>query len=235
MQHILIVEDHAEQLKLLHDSIRNQYPSWDIQTARDYKEAERLLLASVNEKSLFTLFLFDIQLSSQAGDRSGFLLAQKLRQQPAYFKTPILFLTAIPDEIHFALSEFHCYNYITKPYTPKDILNQLEQLLLTGYLQNTLEFTDTNRIRHKVFIQDIFMVESKSHSVRIHTLHDTYTTREFSLKSISNILGDNFVQCHRKYIINKQSIQHYDRTSKYIQIGRLQIPVGRTYTKEINK
>lgn len=234
MHKILIVEDDTEQLNLLYDSIQNQYPDWNIRTAQTYEQAEELLQASVREPSYFTLFLFDIRLSSQNDDRSGFFLAQKVRKEPPYFMTPILFLTAVSDEMHLALSKFHCYNYITKPYTPEDILKQLEQMLLTGHLQNALEFTDINRIRHKIFINDIFMIESKSHAVMLHTSSGNYITREFSLESILKMLGNNFIQCHRKNIVNKKYINHYDKSSKYIQIDDILIPVGRTYAKKLN-
>lgn len=232
MQKILIVEDNEEQLKTLHDSIREKYPDWKIQIAKNYKTAMELLAASLQESSYFTLFLFDIQLSDD-NDRDGFTLAKYVRTAPPYFKTPILFLTSITSECSFALSEFHCYNYITKPYTTEAILCQLEQMLFTGYLQSSIEVSDTSRIRHKLFRHDIFAVETKSHTVILHTRTGNCTTRDFSLESILPVLGDSFFQCHRRYLVNRHYIQFYDKSSKFLQVEDLQIPVGRSYQKII--
>lgn len=228
MQKILIVEDNEEQLKTLHNSIREKYPDWKIQIAENYQTAKELLVVSLQKSSYFTLFLFDIQLSAD-NDRDGFTLAKYVRSVLPYFKTPILFLTSITSECNFALSEFHCYNYITKPYTTKTILCQLEQMLFTGYLQNTMEFSDTNRIRHKLFRHDIFAVEAKSHTIILHTRTGSYTTRDFSLESILPVLGNSFFQCHRRYIVNRQYVQCYDKSSKFLLVEDFQIPVGRSY------
>ena len=137
MQHILIVEDNNEQLNMLVSTIKNSYPSWVIDYASSYDEAVILIQRSVEEHP-FNLFLLDIQLAEDSSDRGGFLLAKEIRNIPNYYRTSILFLTSVHEASSFALSNFHCYNYITKPYTGIDILNQLEQMLLTGYLEKIL-------------------------------------------------------------------------------------------------
>lgn len=234
MHHVLIVEDNHSQCTLLQQTLKNQYPDWNIETANNYEDGLYKLNNSLQKKPLFTLFLLDVQLSTTKGDRGGFFLAKELRKHPSYYTTPILFLTAISDEGSFALSEFHCYNYIAKPYTSQDILHQIEQMLLTGYLQNTISIIDTDRIQHKLFINDVYMIEAKSHSIIIHTATDEFTTREYSLEKIQKLLSASFIQCHRKYIINKQYITCFDQTSRYIQVGSFRLPCGRTYINNIN-
>lgn len=215
MHRILIVEDDITQLELLKTTINNKYPDWVVETAYNYTSGKKLLDDSLSHNNPFSLFLLDIQLSGEEGDRGGFFLAKEVRKHSVYFKVPILFLTAISDEGSFALSEFHCYNYITKPYTMGDILQQLEQMLLTGYLENTLELLDTNRILHRVYINDILSVESKSHTLTVYTgTNGSFVTRAYTLEKILSILGSNFIQCHQRTIINKTHIITYDKASR---------------------
>ena len=134
MQKVLIVEDDTIQLNMLYQTIHDAYPSWNIFCVSDYAAADRLILDSLQKSASFTLFLLDIQLTKDIGNRDGFFLAKEIRQHSAYYQTPILFLTAVSDENYFALSNFHCYNYISKPYTDADIRYQLQQMLMTGYL-----------------------------------------------------------------------------------------------------
>ena len=236
MHKILILEDETAQRTMLYETIKNSYNDWEIIQADSYDSAKKLLEQSIKEQSHFTLFLLDVQLSDNAGDRGGFFIAREIRKQMPYFMTPILFLTAVSDEGSFALSQFHCYNYISKPYSSKDILFQIEQMLLTGYMQNMIQINDTTRIRHKIFINDIYTIESsKGHTITLSTKHGDYTTREYSLESIQDKLGENFIRCHRKTIINKQYLINYDKSSQFVQVNDKQISVGRTYMKKIEQ
>ena len=234
MHNILIVEDNYTQLESLKHTICNHYPNWNVKTASNYTDAKDLLNESITTGNSFSLFLFDIQLTQEPGDRGGFFLAKEVRKQPVYYKTPILFLTAVSDEGNFALSEFHCYNYITKPYTSSDILRQLEQMLITGYLEDTLEITDTNRIKHRIHCDEIYTIESKSHTLIMTTTHGSFTTREYTLENILKILNKNFIQCHRRFIINTTHIYTYDKASQYIKIGNYSVPIGRNYLKKFD-
>jgi len=78
-------------------------------------EAINVLRLSIEKENYFSLFLLDIQLSHEEGDRGGFIFANEIRKIPSYYMTPLLFLTAVSDENYFALSHYHCYNYIAKP------------------------------------------------------------------------------------------------------------------------
>ena len=233
MLNILIVEDDTEQLKLLTDIISRTYTEWVVKTAENYNTAKTYVDESIQTHSPFSLFLLDIPLTEQPGDRGGFFLAKEIRQHACYFRVPILFLTAISDEGSFALSEFHCYNYITKPYLPGDILFQLEQMLFTGYLETSLNINDTNRILHKVFINEIFAVESKSHVLVIHTLSGDIFTRDFTLEKFKKQLDYRFVQCHRRVIINKEFLKSYDRVCKYVKIENMSFPVSRSFQQNL--
>lgn len=229
MHNILIVEDDLTQLEALKKTIHDKYPLWKIYIADSFATAQNLIHDSVVNNNYFSLFLFDVQLAPEKDNRDGFLLAKNTRSHNAYYKTPILFLTAISDEAVYALTHFHCYNYISKPYTPQDIEFQLEQMSITGYINHAIEITDTSRIKHKIFFDDIVYAESKAHTVIIHCIHSSYITREFKLDEFNDLLDSNFIRCHKQYIINTNHINYYDRTSRYLHTQLTNLPVGRTY------
>lgn len=229
LQRILIVEDEPAQLQMLKNTIREKYAYWDIATADSYDTAMELIEESLTTGNHFTLFLMDIQLSKETGDRGGFLISEALRSHKAYFTVPILFLTALSDQGLYALSHFHCYNYISKPYTAADIIFQMEQMLFTGYLDNNFVFTDTDRIQHKLSTKDILLAESRSHTITIYAKGESYTTREYSLEQLSDTLGSPFVRCHKRFLVNGNLIENYDKVTKCINIKSHCIPVGRSY------
>ncbi|MBU5429849.1 LytTR family DNA-binding domain-containing protein [Kineothrix sp. MSJ-39] len=228
MQKILIVEDDPIQLEMLYETIHTRYPGWEIKKGSSFEAAHAFLQDSITANEYFTLFLLDIQLRKDPEDRSGFQLAQKIREISVYYKTPILFLTSVSEELSRALTQFHCYNFITKPYQRETVLEQLRQMLLTGYLQDVLDIADTQRIRHRIQPQDIRYVESRSHTIFIYTVYGCIQTREYSLSAIAQQLGTSFVRCHRRYLINPDHITGFDRSARYLLTGKDTIPVSQS-------
>ena len=105
MYQILIVEDNPAQLSMLEETIRNAYPTWNIHCANNYEEALHCIEHSIFDHKYYTLFLLDIQLTQDPTDRGGYTLAEEIRKNTPYFKTPLLFLTAaqllkLPFDVH---------------------------------------------------------------------------------------------------------------------------------------
>lgn len=233
MQHVLIVEDNNEQRNMLITTIKDKYPSWIIDYVDSYNEAFELIKYSIT-KTPFDLFLLDVQLTDNTNDRGGFLLAKEIRSIPIYYKTSILFLTGITDSSSFALSNFHCYDYVTKPYTREDILNRLEQLLLTGYLENSFTISDIDRIIHKVKSSDIIYVHSLGHLKTIYLKNSHICTRSYKFKEIIELSDGELVICHKGYLINPKYITSFDKLTRSVIIDSKSIPIGKKYINQIS-
>lgn len=234
MQKLLIVEDDDVQRITLHNSIQEFYPKWIVLSANNYDSALELLIQSTKECEYFSMFLLDIQLKQDKGDMSGFVLAEQIRSDTNYFKTPIIFLTSISEKTQFALATYHCYNYITKPYSTEDILYQIQQMLLTGYLEdNCIAITDTKRIIHRIPQKEIVYLEFKSHQVIFTTKQDEIISRGFSLNDLWNQLTRDFIQCHKKFIINLNYVNSYNKSNGYINVNGFILPVSRTYKSQL--
>lgn len=234
MQKLLIVEDDDVQRTALHESIQEFYPSWFVLSANNYESALELLLQSIEECEYFSMFLLDIQLKQDIGDMSGFVLAEQIRSDTNYYKTPILFLTSISEKTQFALATYHCYNYITKPYSTEDILYQIQQMLLTGYLEdNCIAITDTKRINHRIPQKEIMYLELKSHQVVFSTKQDEIVSRGVSMTELWNQLTKDFIQCHKKFIINLNFVNSYTKSNGYINVNGSILPVSRTFKPQL--
>ncbi|MCM1083309.1 MAG: LytTR family DNA-binding domain-containing protein [Clostridium sp.] len=236
MHNVLIVEDNLEQNKELHKCIHNTYPSWNITSAYNFEEAKKILEESIITNNYFSIFLLDIQLKNDPCDFGGFVLANEIRLQKAYYTVPILFLTCISEKIKYALSNFHCYNYITKPYSCNDIISQIQQMMLTGFLEaNSIIITDTSRIRHRVVQKDILYIESKSHMVILETNNGHIVSRKTNFSMFVEKLNNDFIQCHKKYIVNVNYIDNYDKANRLLCLNKHSIPVSRTYKKQVDE
>ena len=184
----------------------------------------------------FSLFLLDIQLSDDSSNRDGFNIANFLRKQSCYYKTPILFLTSVKSDIKIGLSNFHCYNYITKPYTRAQIINELKHMAITGILtEQSLVVTDTDGIRYYIRLEDLIMVTVKSHVLTLFTTIGKLYTRQYSLRTIQKVLPGDYVKCHKSYLININHVKDYDKTSRYICVGDENVPVSRNYADKLEE
>lgn len=230
MQTILIVEDDTLQLHALQNSIQQAYPDWTIHTATDIDTAQTFLNSSLDNNNFYSMFLLDINLVEGTSDESGFELAKSIRACSVYFKTPILFLTSFQNKTNFALSTFHCYNFIVKPYSADDILFEIKQMLLTGFLSNNcIMITDTYRITRRILLSDILYIEVSSHLLILHTKNGNVNTRDLTMSEIQQQLSENFVRCHRKFIVNLKYVDNYDRNNRYIHMKTITLPVSRGY------
>ena len=231
MQQILIVNNDIEQCIILKDTIHSAFPNWKIETAHCYSDGKLLVTESIQTNNCFTLFLLDKQLSRTQEDHSGYILAEYIRKNSEYFTTPMLFFANTSDDSLYALSKYHCYDFILKPYSPEQILEEIRQMFLTEVLKtNYLEITDTNRVVHLVSHDDILYFTSDApHILTIITKKISIHTREYTINGLLQKLGFPFVRCHRKFVINKIHLHYVDKCLKHLEVDEYNIPIGQTY------
>lgn len=229
MIRILIVEDNLIQAKALKDMLNQFFLDAKVTICSNYSNAEESIKESIVTRDVYSMFLLDIQLSDAPGDRGGYVLSNYIRSLKEYYTTPILFLTSIQDDSKYALNAFHCYSYISKPYSRDDLFSILTQMQVTGLLDTTLSFADIYRIAHNIVYSDIMYIKSKAHTTYIVTKKGTYPTRNYNITSLAQKLPSNFIRCHNSYIINKDYVENCDNLSNYVRVASESIPIGRHY------
>ena len=84
--------------------------------------------------------------------------------------------------------------------------------------------------------QEILYIENHNHTMYIHTINDdTHLTKAYSLSTLSEELDNDFIRCHKKYIVAIRQIRAYDKATAMITLGSLRLPVGRTFMPAFEK
>ena len=115
---ILIVEDDRFILEGLILSLKDE--GFELVSASSFKEASAMIEEKLNRMELI---LLDVTLP----DGSGFDLFQMIRRRS---DVPILFLTAIDDEIHKVMAlEQGADDYITKPFHIRELIARMRAVM----------------------------------------------------------------------------------------------------------
>ncbi len=116
---ILIVEDNLDLIDYLQDLLHNL--KYDAIVATDGKQAVDMAADQRPD-----LLLMDIVLP----EMNGLEAARRIRQQPESCSIPILAVTArvLPQAREQCLQS-GCNDYISKPFTPKELASRIEKLL----------------------------------------------------------------------------------------------------------
>lgn len=227
---ILILEDDLTQSDTIKKIIEDKYPQWEVYIARSYTEAKGLL-----EKYEFGLFLVDIELSKDQSGYDGLDFGKAIRKMPDYKNIPVLFLTVVTDKVLESLQEIHHGSYIVKPYLPGLLIETIEYLARMENNNKELFLKDSNGVYQKVNPKDINYLETNGKNITIHTNTYVVVIANYSVNKILQMLPGDFIRCHRKYIINKKKLVSYDKSTRIINLGHCNIPVGRKYKEELEK
>ncbi len=179
------------------------------------------------------LFCLDIQLE----DYNGIELAKKIRKLSTYTLTPIIFITAIPTRELIAYKETHCYDYIIKPFLENEIYEKISKIISFYKKNQDKDLNQELKLRFKgescvysVFQKDVIFIESLVRRLHITTTNEIFTTNVISLKSIAEQLGNDFIQCHKSFFVNKNYIKGLDYGKREVLLSNGEkIPCGRKY------
>lgn len=177
-----------------------------------------LYLKSTKIDLLFT----DIEM----GELNGLEVLNKLENKPM-----VVFISAHPKYAAESF-QFEPLNYIVKPVTEIDIItsiergyNRLKGVSTKGYIIIKSSYSKFIKILQK----DILFIESDKDYLKIVCIKDKYRTL-YRIKDFKLQLPHNFVQVHRSYIVNLNSIDSV--LNNTIEISDNQIPISRLYKKE---
>ena len=85
----------------------------------------------------------------------------------------------------------------------------------------------------KVMLADILYIESMKDYVKVITAETTIVTKQ-SISSVEAMLPENvFARTHRSFIVNLANIRSF--TNDLIEVGRVQVPVGKLYRNAVMK
>lgn len=178
----------------------------------------------------FELFILDIQLN----DYSGYELAKELRDIDKYKLTPIVFITAIPTRELMAFKEIHCYDYIIKPFKDEEVIETIGTIINYGINNKSkkkyIKLTQREFI-YRVNMEEIIYIESLRSNVKLVTVKEEINLSNYTLYKMLEELTEDFVQCHRGFLVNINHVERIDKPNNTIKLKDIDclIPIGRKY------
>lgn len=176
------------------------------------------------------LVLIDIRLY---GQKSGIDLAEELSKST--YNIPFIFLTSQYDSrILNKAIELQPMGYLIKPIQKETLWTTIE---LAFYNFNVAE--EDNKIKiidgaltHLIQKDDILYISSDHIYINIHTQSSGVVIVRMPLSELHQKLDQNqFIHCHRSYIVNIKHISRYDYNS--FTVNNVTIPISRSNKNEI--
>lgn len=211
----LIVEDDYNDLKRANDIIEQSFPDVKVHLAGNKHDALKELAAVDMD-----LLLLDVRLP----DGTGFDIAREIRKMPQYRFAHIAYITGEDYDPLETYNNYHCYSFISKPYTVKTMLKQLSPLIdelrqekresRVPVRQEARAFTTT--IGEIIIpVNDILYAELRFRNMIIHTRKGEYQTKRMSLKAFKEYINDpDFFICHESFIINMRKVYLIEKGDK---------------------
>lgn len=227
-KNIVIVEDEA----LIADRIAMILSDAGYQVAEVFGSAEPLL--SFLKDNCPDIILLDINLN---GALDGVDIANEVNRS---YKIPIVFLTSNTDERTVERVKYtQPAGFITKPYTPEELVSNLEIILFK--LANQASANTSSNAEDVIFIKDktykgvmikvpvssILYVEAIDNYTIFYTDNQKHIVPQTLKKVTELLLPHGFFKSHRSYLINGSRIIAIH--PKVIVIGDKEIPLSDFY------
>lgn len=221
MLSLFVCEDDPAQRRAIVKIIRNivLMEELDMRLVLDAGDPYELLEAVRASENTGVYFL-DIDLNS---DMNGMRLAQQIRlSDPRGF---IIFITA-HSELSFMTFQYRveAMDFVLKD-NPAEARVKIRECLFRAMERYTLQTNKTHKVytmeaggrKISVDYDDIFFFETSAHIHKI-ILHARDRQIEFSgtMKELAGTLDDNFVRCHRSFLVNKTNIKEADVKNRII-------------------
>ncbi len=221
MLNIFVCEDNDIQRQAIVQIIQNTVliEELDMQLVMETGNPYELLDEIRNCQNTGVYFL-DIDLNS---DMNGMKLAQQIRLfDPRGF---IIFITA-HSELSFMTFQYRveAMDFVLKD-NPAELKVKIRECLLNAMERYTLQTNKTHKVymidvggrKISVDYDDIFFFETSSNIHKV-ILHAKDRQIEFSgtIKELAYALDDNFVRCHRSFLVNKSNIKEVDAKNRII-------------------
>lgn len=188
--------------------------------------------------------MLDINLN---GKRDGIDLAGEINRR---FQIPFIFTTSYSDAATLERArQTNPVNYLVKPFKQEQLYTAIEMglfkaaevtkpavenddeekpLIIKGVLFVKDKFT-----YNKLVIDDIRWIKSDGNYLEIFTSATKPVLLRASMGNFMERLGEDFLRCHKSYIINLQHLTKFETHS--VTIGTEIIPISKNYSEDLLK
>ena len=223
---IVICDDEAGYRQILHekilkDCIANDYEAEIV----EFEDGEKLL--SSETAQLADVYFLDIQME-QGGD-DGIRVARDLRRRGE--KGLIVYVTGFIDYVQTGY-EVKAFRYLLKNQIQDKLPQVLTDIRKELFGAEVFAF-QCGRETVRVNQRSILYLESDKRQLQLMTQESEYRFYG-TLEEVHKELGEQFLRCHRSFLVNMEWIETYTSDSLRLK-GGIMLPVSRSYSKEIKK
>jgi DNA-binding LytR/AlgR family response regulator len=157
-------------------------------------------------------------------------------------KPPAIILTTAYKEFAVESYELPVLDYLMKPISFERFLKAINKLNASSFenIKSVINkpepdafiYVKADKKNVKVLLKEILFIESIKDYIKIHVSDKTIIT-QLQISAIEQRLPDNFLRIHRSFIISRNKITAY--TEHDVEIGKYQIPIGRSYKAVVSK
>lgn len=177
------------------------------------------------------IVFLDIEMNSH----NGVEIAKKIKDE-----TCIIFTTAYSQ---YALDGFNvdAVDFLHKPiFYPRFEHSMEKALIFVNSKEKQASKTDTVtlKVEYKtvvVDLNDISYVEAMDNYVKVFRNGLPTVVSQITMKEMESLLpADRFIRVHRSFIVNLYAVEKFSNRQIYLKNCDRLIPVGRTYTNNLN-
>ena len=221
---IAVCDDDRAAREHIISLIREQAPDAEI-TA--FANAEEMLSSQED----FHISFLDMEM----GKISGLDAARQIRREQekkGAAKSIIIFVTGYDKYMNdaFDVSAFH---YLLKPINEEKLRAILDRALkeLSSAYERTNRYIliKSRGIQQRVYLKDIYYIESANKKVIIHTAKGTPECYG-KMEELEQMAGAGFYRCHRCYLVNMEKIASYSANTIRITNGETLILAQKKYS-----
>lgn len=202
------------------------------------RDAEIMTFATGEEmlkaRSVFDISFLDVEMK----EVSGMDVASHIRQgEQGSKKSIIIFVTGYEKYMNraFDVSAFH---YLLKPIDEEKFRTvfgrALKELSVAEERTKRYILVKSSGIQQKVYIKDIYYIESANKKVLFHTkagILDSYG----KMDALEQLTGSSFYRCHRCYLVNMEKIVSYNADTIRVANGDKLILAQKKYSDFVKR
>lgn len=221
---IAVVDDDRAICEAIVRLIKKQEPEAEVCQFLSGKEM-------LETEEIFAIYFLDIAME----EMSGLELAKKLRQEQEkqeISKSILIFITGYREYMEEAF-DVNAFHYLLKPIDEE----KFSQVFYRAWKEaaaleeqsNKYIIVKSSGIQQKIFLKDIYYIESNNKKVIYHTKDGRLETYG-KMEELENELGNAFYRCHRCYLVNMEKIAAYSTDTIQVVGGDKLILAGKRYT-----
>lgn len=225
---IMIVEDSERDLQI-YKTVLDEIEGIEVYYALSGEEALKIA-----KKNHMDIFILDIELPGI----SGLELAGKIRNISDYALTLIMFITGYEKNQLEAFKQFHCYDYILKPFGTREFYKKITTLMKNINVEKQTK-TRVKMILYPDINKEILIpVDQIRYAEVLHRHCFLYTDLQEEPFESNNIILKEliaevdepyFIQCYKSYAVNVKKIQEIERVNYRLWTVSLQESGNKLY------